>query len=363
MIVAARLGFFTLVAFALSCARAAEPAAPPPAVRTVSPGSAAKTASYSVPGRTEPFESARIFTRAIGIVKERRFDIGDVVKEGEILAVIDVPDLERAVESARANVEQAQARADNTRSLASRSNNLFNSNAISREEFDARSANSDVSAAALRVAQADLHRIEEQKNFATVRAPFDGVVAGRNFDRGDRVRGDSATAEGWLYTLVRLDTLRFALNATPDLALRLGADSTAKVRFNEYPGRTFTAQVARTSRVFDPAAGTMRIELLVENKDLALPAGLTGTAVFDLRPAPGTFLVPTNTLITRVGQTLLATVDANKVAFVDVTVGRNLGASIEVTSAALTPTSAVIVNPNALLRAGDEVTIASAPAK
>ena len=363
MIVSVRLRLFTVLALAVSSASGAEPAAAPPAVRTVAPASAAKAASYSVPGRTEPFESARIFTRAVGIVKERRFDIGDLVKAGDVLAVIDVPDLERAVESARATVEQAQARADNSRSLASRSTNLFKSNAISREELDDRSSAAEVSAAALRVAMADLHRIEEQKNFSTVRAPFDAVVAGRNFDRGDRVRGDSATAEGWLYLLVRLDTLRFAISATPDLALRLGAESTAKVRFGEYPGRTFTAQVARTSRIFDPAAGTMRIELAIENKDLALPAGLTGTATFDLRPASGTFLVPTNTLVTRAGQTLLASVEAGKVVYIDVLPGRNFGASVEVSSAALAATTAVIVNPNALLRAGDEVTVANVAAK
>ncbi|MEY2878459.1 MAG: hypothetical protein RLZZ15_839, partial [Verrucomicrobiota bacterium] len=211
--------------------------------------------------------------------------------------------------------------------------------------------------AALRIARADLARLEEQKNFATVRAPFDGVISARNFDRGDRVRGDSATAEGWLYYLVRLDTLRFVLNATPDLALRVSGDTRAKLRFNEFPGRTFTATVSRSSRVFDPAAGTMRLELLLENPDLALPAGLTGNATFEVAPTAGTYLVPTNTLVTRAGQFSLATVTAGKVAFVEVIAGRNLGATVEVTSAALSATTAVIINPNALLRPGDAVTV------
>jgi RND family efflux transporter MFP subunit len=351
-----------LAAPALFAAEGAPAAPPPPSVRTVAPTPAAASSAYSVPGRTEPFESARIFTRATGIVKERNFDIGDLVKAGDVLAVIDVPELERAIESAKANVEQAIARAANTRALADRSKNLFNTNAISREDADQRTSNADVSDAAVRVAQADLARLVEQKNFATVRAPFAGVVAARNFDRGDRVRGDAATAEGWLYYLVRNDTLRFAIYATPDLALRLNADTKARVRFNEFPGRPFAATVARSSRSFDPATGTMRIELFIENKDLTLPAGLTGNATFDLAPAAGTFLVPTNTLIIRAGQNSLATVQASKVAFVDVLPGRNLGATIEVTSAALTPTSAVIVNPNALLRSGDAVTVAT-PAK
>ena len=331
--------------------------AAPPAVRTVAPAPAPAADAYAVPGHTEPFESARIFTRATGIVKERRFDIGDAVKAGDILAVIDVPDLDRAVDSAQANVEQAAARAANARTLAEHSTSLRSSDAISREDADQRAANAAISDAALRVARADLDRLEEQRNFALVRAPFDGVVAARNFDRGDRVRGDAATAEGWLYYLVRLDTMRFVLSGTPDLAMRLKPDTVAKVSFAEFPGRPFAAKVSRASRVFDPAAGTMRLELLLENPGLTLPAGLTGTATFNLAPTAGTFLVPTNTLITRAGQNLLATVQAGKVAFVEVQAGRNFGANVEVTSAALSSTSAVIINPNALLRPGDAVSV------
>lgn len=329
---------------------------PASAVQVIMPEAADTAAAYTLPGRTEPAESARVFTRATGIVRSRAFDIGDTVKAGEILAVIDVPDLDRAVEAARATLEQAQVLADNARTLAGRSADLFTSRAISREESDQRAADAAASAAAVRVAQAALDRLVEQQGFATVRAPFDAVVAARNFDRGDRVRGDAATSEGWLYHLVRLDTLRFVVGATPDLALRLAPGARANVRFNEFPGRTFPAAITRTSRIFDAASGTMRVELLLENPDLALPAGLTGNVTFDLPPAAGAWLVPNNTLLTRVGQSALAIVRDGRVAFVDVVPGRNFGARLEVTSAALAADTPVIVNPNAMLRAGDAVT-------
>lgn len=365
--------FLLVASLGAGLLRAAEPApapAPPaaaaaaPSVHTVTPAKAAASSTYTIPGRTEPIESARIFTRATGIVKERRYDIGDRVKAGDILAVIDTPDLDRAVESSRAAVEQAQVRANNARALAQRSGGLFEARAISQEESDQRAADAGTTSAALRVAQADLSKLEEQQKFATVRAPFDATVAARNFDRGDRVRGDAATAEGWLYQLVRLNSLRFTVNAAPDLALRLTAETEAKVRFGEFPGKTFPAKLARTSRIFDPGVGTMRVELLLDNADLTLPAGLTGTATFNLPPAPGMFIVPNNTLISRAGQTLLAVVDGGKVAFIEVRAGRNLGPTVEVSSAALSAQTKVIVNPNGMLRAGDAVTVAeSSPAK
>jgi membrane fusion protein (multidrug efflux system) len=355
----ARLALPPLVAVAALHAQSpAQPATSTPVVRVVAPAPATAVSDYSIPGRTEPVESARVFTRATGIVRSRAFDIGDQVKAGDTLAVVDVPDLDRAVEAARAAVEQAEVLAANALALATRSSELFNRSAISKEESDQRAADSAAAAARVRVARADLARLEEQQKFATVRAPFDAVVVARNFDRGDRVRGDSATSEGWLYHLARIDTLRFVVGATPDLALRLAPETRATVRFNEFPGRVFAATVARSSRVFDTATGTMRVELLLENKDLALPAGLTATATFSLPPAPGTWVLPTNALVLRAGKSAVAVVRDGKVAFLDVLPGRNLGAGVETTSAALAADLQVIVNPNAMLRGGDAVTIA-----
>lgn len=326
------------------------------AVRTVTPKSASAAATYVIPGRTEPFESARVFTRATGIIQERRVDIGDRVKQGDVLAVVDAPELDRAVEAARAAVEQAKVRAVNARSLAERASTLLASQALSQEEADHRLADAAAAQAAMQVAQAELARLEEQQRFMTVRAPFDAIVTARNIDRGDRVRGDASTAEGWLFQLANVNTLRFAVSATPDLALRLKESMTANVQFSEIPGQVWPAKVARTSGVFDPGSGTMRVELLLENRDRSIPAGLTGTASFELPPSEGTFLVPANTLLLRAGKPALATVRDGKVALLDVAAGRNLGTEIEVTSAGLTPETAVIVNPNALLRPGTPVT-------
>ena len=331
------------------------------AVRTVLPVVSTAPANCELPGRTEPLETATIFTRATGIVRERKFDIGDHVKAGEELAVIDVPDVDRAVDAARATVDQVTSRANTARQVGDRAAALLNAHAVSKEESETRISVADESAAALQVAKAELARLEVLRKFASVCAPFDGTISARNFDRGDRMRGDSATSEGWLYKLVRLDSLRFVINATPDLALRLSTEATAKVRFTELPGQSFTAKLARTSKTFDTASGTMRAEFLIENKDLLLPAGLTGLAVFSLPPAPGTFIVPANTLILRQGNALVSVVRDGKVGYVEVLPGKNSGVTIEVTSAALTPDVPVIVNPNALLREGDPVDATAVP--
>ncbi|MEO5915690.1 MAG: efflux RND transporter periplasmic adaptor subunit [Luteolibacter sp.] len=327
-------------------------------VRTVLPTVSTATSSYELPGRTEPIEQATIFTRATGIVSERKYDIGDRVKAGEVLAVIATPEIDREVDAARAAVEQAASRAENARLAADRASNLLKTHAVSQEESEQRVSAAAETEAALRSAKADLARVEELQKFSTVTAPFNGTISAKNFDRGDRMRGDSSTAEGWLYRLSRLETLRFVISATPDLALRLSNESEASVRFTELPGRAFTAKLSRTSRVFDTASGTMRAEFLIENKDFVLPAGLTGLATFSLPPVAGTFLLPTNTLIVRQGKSMVATLKEGKVHYVEVLAGKNSGPTLEIISAALTPEAPVIVNPNALLREGDAVDVA-----
>lgn len=330
-------------------------------VRTTLPATAKVASLIELPGRTEPLESTLIFTRATGIVRERKFDIGDQVKAGDVLTIIETPEIDRQVEAARATIDRAAAQAKSSRLSADRSSTLLNSRALSKDESEERLSTAEESEAELRVAQAEMAELLELQKFATVLAPFDGTISARNFDRGDRMRGDSSTAEGWLYRLVRLDTLRFVINATPDLALRMNADTEASVRFTELPGRTFSAKLSRSSRVFDTASGTMRAEFLIDNKDLLLPAGLTGTATFKLPPTAETYTLPTNTLLVRQGKTMVATAKEGKVIFVEVLAGKNYGSTLEITSTALNPEVPVIINPNSMLREGDPVEIAVAP--
>ncbi|MCU0862808.1 MAG: efflux RND transporter periplasmic adaptor subunit [Planctomycetes bacterium] len=335
------------------------PAAPatPSDVRVALPQPITADQPVDAPGRTEPIESARIFTRATGIVRERRFDIGDRVAAGDVMAVIDVPELDRALAAAAAQIELGKVRQALAELEAERATQLVASQALPIEEAQRRTAELQSAGAALRVAEAELARLQVLQGFATVTAPFPGVVAARNFDRGDRVRGDNAGAEGWLFELVRLDELRFVLPAAPELALRLDGAPLPSVRFREFPGRTFAAVAVRTSRVFDPATGTMRVELRLPNPELLLPAGLSGAAWFTLPPLPGGFLVPNNALQLRAGQPTLAIVRDGRIALLVVTTGRTRGLQVEVAHAELSPTTPVVVNPNALLRAGDAVRI------
>ena len=327
----------------------------PTAVRTVTPLPATAARGVQLPGRTEPIEQARVVSRATGVVKERPVDIGDRVKEGDTLAVIDIPEIIQQLEAAKAFRDQAAARADAARLAAGRANKLLDRKAISAEDSEQRVSLGAIADAAVRTAEAEVKRLETIREFSVVRAPFPATIAARRIDRGDFVKGDSAASTDWAFHLVRLDKLRFTVAATPDVALRLSKQSAATITFNELPGREFPAVVSRSSDYFDTATGTMRVELLLDNPDFTLPAGLTGRAAFVLPPAPGTWLLPNNVLVMREGRSLVAIANGGKLGFIEVLPGRNLGQKMEITSASLAADTQVVLSPNAMLREGDPV--------
>lgn len=339
---------------ALSAALVLPAAADTPQVKVVTPKPATANRAFEIPGRTEPAEQASIFSRATGTVRELTVDIGDRRKAGEVLAVIDAPEIDRQIDAAQAAVEQSEARAQSARSVATRSAGLLDARAVSREQSELLSATAAEFDANVRATKAELERLKELQKFATVRAPFDGRVTARNIDRGDHVRGDSSSATDWLFQFSRLNELRVVVEASPDIALRVEQGQVGVVRFPELAGRSFEAKVSRTSHVFERSSGTMRVELLLKNDDFLLPAGLVGTVTFDLKPAPGTLLVPGNALLVRGGKSMVGVVDQGKVRFLEVVPGRNTGDSVEVTSAAL-GSLPVMVSPNAMIREGDAV--------
>lgn len=331
-------------------------------VKVITPQAATVARVFEIPGRTEPAEQATIFSRSTGVIHERKVDIGDKVKEGDVLAVIDAPEIDRQIEVAQATIEQAEARAKVARTVASRSEGLLREKAVSREATEQSTATADELDASVRASKAELGRLKELQSFATIKAPFDSTVSARKVDRGDHVNGDPSSADAWLFQLVRINELRVVVQASPDLALRVEPGREGKVRFQELPGKVFTAKVTRTSRSIENVSGTMRVELLLKNEDRALPAGLTGTVSFDIEPGAGTFLVPNNTLIVRGGKASVASVVDGKVKMVSVAQGRNLGESVEVSSEGL-GNAPLIVSPNALLREGDEVDAVPLPPK
>ena len=353
--------------FGLLCAlpvlgqEAANPTAPL-AVKVVPAEAATATRVVALPVRTYAMEQTHIQSRATGIVSERPVDIGDRVEQGQLLARVSAPEVEFELETARASLRQAEARATLAGNELERARALVPTRAIAEEAIDLRQANLAEAEAEIAAAKAEIGRLETLVGFQTITAPFPGIITGRQVDRGAHVRGDQAQETQWLFQLSRMDELRVVVDATPEVALRVSPGSEAELVFPDFPAMSLMAKVTRRTNLIDSNSGTMRLELVLPNPDSAIPAGLIGNARFPLAPLPGITLVPTNCIVTKQGKTHVFIVEEGKAREVAVVVGRNLGPKLEILSG-LTAGQSVILSPNSLLQPGQPVLAESVQGK
>jgi RND family efflux transporter MFP subunit len=297
------------------------------------------------------------------VVAERRVDIGDHVKEGDVLVVIEAPEIEQELLRARAATDQMKARLELARATLDRAESLVGKGHVSEQTVDERRATKMGADADVAAALAEVKRLEEVRSFQTIRAPFAGTIVARQVERGDKVSADSSQQGGYLLRIAHLDELRIEIDVPQSYSLQVLPGIEANVTFAELPGQTLKARVVRSSGLIDQTSSTMRAELLMPNPEKRIPSGLSGQVRIEIGAADGTVTVPTNTLITRDGRQMVATVDEQDlIRLKPVAVARDLGERVVIPSG-LTVHDRVIVSPNALLRAGDQVEVVTPTAR
>lgn len=345
-------------------ARSTTPPAPQlrRAARVVFPEPVGSGTTIVLSGRTAPLEQATLTSRATGFVSERRVDIGDKVKSGDVLLTIDAPDVAQELARSKAAIEQVKARQTLAKVNLERAEALVTKGHVSEQIRDERLANAQTAAADLAAAEAEVRRLEQIISFQTVRAPFDGTIISRNVERGDRVTVSDSQSSMGLLRIARLDELRIEVDVPQSSALKVQTGNQAVVTFAEIPNSKFEARVARTSGAIDAASSTMRIELIMKNPEQRIPAGLNGQVALQFAPRVDVVTVPTNTLVVRDGQQRVAVATGeDTVVFRAVSVGRDLGTRVEIVSG-LSAQDRVILSPNALLREGDKIDVTMATA-
>jgi multidrug efflux system membrane fusion protein len=338
-------------------------AAPLRTVRVIHPDPLHEAGTITITGRTAPAELAIVASRASGVASKRLVDIGDKVAAGDVLLVIDAPEVDQELARAKAAVEQTRARLDLARVNAGRAEQLVKQGHVSEQQLDERTSNERVAIADLAAADAEVHRLTEVQGFLTLKAPFAGTVVSRAVERGDRISASQSEPSAALFTIARLDELRVELDIPQTDALKVRLGNATKVSFAELPGEVFDAKVVRRTGLIDQASSTMRAELVMANPEERIPAGLNGVVIINVSRDRVPVTVPTNTLVTRDGQQKVAIAELKDgediVTFRKVFAGRDFGDRVEIV-AGLAPADRVILSPNALLREGDKIAVTMA---
>ena len=315
-------------------------------------------APLDLPARIEAWSRAPIYARVSGYLQKWDVDIGAHVKAGQVLAVIDTPDLDQDLAAAQANLVVARSNLTLADSTAKRWQSLVGQQAVSKQEADEKQGDFLSKRANAQALQATVDREQALKRYTRLTAPFDGVVTERNTDVGALVSVGGATGSQ-LFTVSDLSRLRVYVNVPQRQVALIKPGSVGALTVPERPGKTYAAKVTAQSQAINTGSGAMQVQLTVENPDGELLPGAFANVRFDLPVDTTAVTVPPGALIVGKNGVQVATVDdANRAHLRTVTIARDLGSAVQLNG--VTRADRIIDSPPDGLAEGDAVRVAGA---
>ncbi|MEI9938458.1 MAG: efflux RND transporter periplasmic adaptor subunit [Pseudomonadota bacterium] len=305
--------------------------------------------TVTLPADTRAVLSTTLYAKTSGFVVEMKTDKGFRCKKGDILAILQSPEVDQQVLAARADLD-VKSRA------ATRSDELAKNGLVSEQDREAAVGNAQTSAAALR-------QMQVIKGYEQIRAPFDGVVTARYVDPGALVPAATGSTQAAMpvVDVAKIDTIRAVVYLGQDIASLVHEKDDVKLWQDEHPNAPWGAQITLLAGTLDPRTRTELAEIWFDNRQRGIVPGVYLHAEIQIKVDP-TPLVPNDALITRNGKTLLAVIENNHVHLVPVTLGYSDGSNIQVVSG-LKGTETVGMNVPPEVIEGSKVRGVPAPAQ
>jgi membrane fusion protein (multidrug efflux system) len=339
-----------------------------PRIEVLHPKVVSSDRAIMLPGSVQPLQETVLYARASGYVHSWNVDIGDPVEAGQLLALIDSPELEEQLAQAKAQLAQTQAslvQAKANRGLAktnlARYEQLRPSGVVSQADLEQSQAQAQVGDANVSVAdanvaaqEANIRRLRQLMDFTRVLAPFKGTVTQRSVEIGALVTAGNGQP---LFKVAAMDPARIFVQVPQDLAPGVRSQVDAKVTVREYPGVPFPGTISRTSHELDSSTRTMNTEIRVPNGKGLLIAGMYAEVAMTL-PSPHQVLeLPATVLMNDAAGERVAVIDSeSRLHLTKVSIERDNGASIEVSNG-LHETDRVAKIGSAAFEDGQEVEV------
>jgi RND family efflux transporter MFP subunit len=286
------------------------------------------TKNIELPAELLPYEQAALFARVQGYIKELKADMGDKVRQGQTLAIIEAPELQTRYAEFQASLQAAKAKYMSSADVYQRLSKAAQAKTPgivapvdlerSRHQYLADSASYEASRQLAR-------SYKEVAGYLVLTAPFDGVVTARNADRGALVGNNQA-----ILTIQRNNKLRLRV-AVPELYVASGAVSkTASFRVDAYPNKLFQATLSRKSESIDPQTRTELWEYVFDNSHHELKTGSFAYVKLGLQRTGNSFILPATAVVTNQERRFVIRVKDGKAAWVDVRQGMSTDRGVEV---------------------------------
>jgi RND family efflux transporter MFP subunit len=330
------------------------------AVSVVSPKQSAPAEEIVLPGNVQPFITSPIYARTNGYLRKWYFDIGAHVKKGQLLAVIETPEVDQELQQSLSNLNTAKANLALAETTKNRYQGLLKDNAVSQQMVDNAVGSYNANKATVDASEANVKQLQALQSFEEIYAPFDGVITARNTDIGDLISsGSSGGVKTDLFHIAQPGKLRVYVNVPEEYSRGVKTGMTADLSLAEFPERKFQGTLVRTSDDINMTTRTLLVEIDVDNPAGTLLTGSYAEVHLAVPAQTSTYLLPVNTLIFRSEGLRIGIVKDGKVVLAPVTPGHDFGNEIEIVSG-LKPDDQVIVNPPDSIVSGQEVQIVQA---
>ncbi|WP_201642752.1 efflux RND transporter periplasmic adaptor subunit [Paraburkholderia metrosideri] len=325
-------------------------------VNVVTPTQTEGSGNTLLPGTLRGFVESPIYARSTGYLLHWYADIGARVKQGQLLAELDTPEIDQELAQALAQRQQTSSSLGLAKSSLDRWQQLRQRDAVSQQELDERQSTYAQDVANLAAADANVKRLQQLESFKRIVAPFAGVVTQRNVDVGDLIDAGSGTSRA-LFALAQSDPLRVYVQLPQAYAQNVSVGQNVVVTQAELPGQQFHGTITHISGAIDVPTRSLQIEVTLPNPDSKLrPGAYVQVAVPAV--AHARLMVPGNALLFRAEGPRVAVVDSKgTVALRKIVIAQDLGLSLEIESG-IEPNDKVIINPSDSVADGDHVQIA-----
>lgn len=333
-----------------------------PIVAVVTPKAGAEGNALVLPGNVQAYNSAAINARTNGYVRRWLADIGDQVRAGQTLAILDAPDVDQQLAAAQADYQTALANQRLAATTSKRWAAMLKEDAVSQQEVDEKAGDLAARSAVSNAALANVKRLKALQGFTRLSAPFDGVVTSRSAQIGALVVAGNASAQP-LFTVSDIHRVRIYVRVPQGYSAAVKPGNTATLSLPEYPGRSFTATMTSSAGAVDPQSGAVLVQLQAANPDAALKPGAFAQVRFQVGAGQGNALTLPGSAILygNDGPTVAVVGNDGRVTVKPVTIGRDEGSTVQL-SGGVTAQDKVIDTPPDAIRTGDRVQVQTASA-
>jgi len=340
-----------------------------PSLRVATVEASPGTDSVTLPGTTAAFAAANIYARATGYIAKRNVDIGDRVKAGDLLAQLAVPEIndqiaqnEATLNQLRSALQQAEANLKLAQVTWGRDEPLVNKGWVTQQQGTVDVQTEKAQEAAVAIAQHNvtaqenlLKQLHQDRDYASVVAPFDGVITQRNVDVGTLVQGN-ATSGTFMFEIMQQNVIRAFVYVPQDAAFGMAPGIEAIVRVPELPDREFRGTVTRIADALQPGSRTLLTEIDIPNPNGALKPGAYCSIELHIPRKAPSVSVPADAIIFNSNGMQVAAVSNGKAEIRKVGVKRDLGTQVEVDTG-VKAGDQVILNPPVDLADGSKVQV------